>query len=184
MGGFELPVVDVVAIPLADELAGPVQLDDARRARLIGGIGRLGVVGALIAMALGDVDVAVPAEGEHHRLPQQALALGLVPVAAMAGLADGHQELAVRAHLLQRGEAGVDDPDIVLGVHGHAVGLVVMADHIVADAQDQPVVAVIFEELRQAEGLALEHPEIVPGIQRDGGHAAGACGQVDGIGEA
>ena len=50
---------------------------------VLAGSPEIDVIGALVGMALADIDIAVRREGEHHRLPQQPLALGFVPVAAM-----------------------------------------------------------------------------------------------------
>src|SRR5205085_7458625 len=82
MGHGELALADRIAEPLVDELAILVQVQDARGAVIVGGIAAVGVVGALMAMALGDIDVAPGIERDHQGLPQQPLSLGFVPVAA------------------------------------------------------------------------------------------------------
>ena len=69
MGGVELSLSDLVAVPLIDELAVLVEMDDPRGAEVVGRIVRIGVVGALVRMALADIDIAVRRKGDHHRLP-------------------------------------------------------------------------------------------------------------------
>ena len=88
-------------------------------------LARLAVVGALGAVAFADVHVAVARiEGDRDRLPQQALAGFLVPVAAPVPLADRLEQLTVGADLEDDRAAGIGEPDIVLGVDREAVRLV------------------------------------------------------------
>ena len=78
----EVALAGMVAEPLIDELAVLVEVQDARGADVVGR--RLvGVVGALVRVALADIDVAVRREREVQRLPEQPLSLRFVPVAAL-----------------------------------------------------------------------------------------------------
>ena len=69
MNRIEFSLADTVAIPLVDEFAVLIQMDDARRADIVGRIVGIGIIGALVRMTLADIDIAVPSEGDHHRLP-------------------------------------------------------------------------------------------------------------------
>ena len=135
-------------------------------------------------MALGDIDVALGIEADHQRLPQIALPLGFVPIAAVAAHADGHQHLAVGTDLLGGGAGRVGDPKIVLGIDGDAMRLGMMGDHVIADGEQQLALGVPLEQLRPSDGIALQAPEIVLGIGGDGDHAvAFALGRGKRIGE-
>ena len=83
----ELSLSHLVAVPLIDELAVLVEVNDPRGADVVGRVVRIGVVGALVRVPLADVDVAVRSEGDHHRLPEQPLSFGFVPIAPAAALA-------------------------------------------------------------------------------------------------
>src|SRR5205085_5933178 len=98
-----------------------VEAGDARGTRGVPRIARLIVVGAFIAVALADVDVAVGTEGDRDRLPQQALPLALIPVAALAPGTDRLQHSALGADLHADRAAEVADPRIVLRVDVQAV---------------------------------------------------------------
>ena len=109
-------------------------------------------------MAHADIDFALGTEGDHHRLPQQALVLFLDPVAALAALADGEQQLALGRQLLDRRLAGVGDPDIVLGIHRQAMGLFMETDHALGHFQHQLAAGIELEELAHTGGRAFEDP--------------------------
>src|SRR2546427_257263 len=85
MNRIEFSLSDTVAIPLIDEFAGLIEMDDARGANVVGRIARIGVVGALVRVTLADIDIAILSESDHHRLPQQPLPLGFVPISAAIG---------------------------------------------------------------------------------------------------
>src|SRR6185437_16417835 len=91
----ELALADAVAEPLIDELAGPVQVDDAGRTDIAGRISGIGIVRAFIGMAFRDEHIAFAREGDHHGLPQEPLALGFIPVAAAIFDADDLHDFAV-----------------------------------------------------------------------------------------
>ena len=96
----------------------------------------------------------------------------------MAARADGQQELALRADLHHRRAAGIADPHIVVLIDGDAMGLVLMADHILADGADELVVGTELEQLRLSGRIALKGPEIALRIHRDARNAAAAIGHV------
>ena len=121
-------------------------------------------------MTLADIDIAVRSEGDHHRLPQQPLSFGFIPIPPASPLADGQEQLALGTDLHHRGAVRGGDPDIVLGIDGHAVRLVLVADHVVADLQDQLVIRIELEQLRLPGVCALKDPEVsfrVEGDRRD-----------------
>ena len=134
-------------------------------------------------MSLADVDIAVGTEGDHHRLPQQPLTRGLVPIPPTATLPDRQEQLPLRTQLHHRGAMGGSDPDVVLGIDRHAMGLVLIADQFLADTQDEAVVWIELEELRLAGLRALKDPEVVARIKGHGRHPAQAGGQYFRIGE-
>src|SRR4030095_6378553 len=75
MDHADLSLPDAVAVPLIDDPAGLIEVDDARRADGVRRIARVGVVGALVRVLLGDVDVA-GTRGRHvERLPEEPLSL-------------------------------------------------------------------------------------------------------------
>ena len=80
-------------------------------------------------------------------------------------LAYSHEQFAFGAELHHRGAISVGDPDIVFRIDGHAVRLVLMADDVIADLQDQFVVRVELVQLRASRGFSLEDPEVAFGIQ-------------------
>ena len=83
MGAAEFSRSDLVAVPLVDELAVLVEVQDAGGADHV--VGRQAdIVGAFIAMALGDEDVAMGRKSDIQRLPQQSLLFAFVPVATLA----------------------------------------------------------------------------------------------------
>ena len=55
-------------------------MDDARDAEIVGGIIGVGIIGTFVRMTLANIDIAVLSEGDHHRLPQQPLAFGFIPI--------------------------------------------------------------------------------------------------------
>ena len=134
-------------------------------------------------MALADVDVAVRRERDMQRLPEQPLSFGLVPVASLPANADRHQQLALGTDLHHGVAVLVADPDVVLGVDGHAVRLVLVADHVVADGAHELVVLVELEQLRLAGGVALKGEQMAFRIDRDRRDAATAFGQGERVRE-
>src|SRR5262245_54146476 len=116
-----------------------------------------------------------------QRLPQQALSLGFVPVAALPSDANRHQQLALGTELHHRVAVLVADPHVVVGVDRHPVRLVLMADDVVAEGADQLVVLIELEQLRLASGVALEGVEMSLRIDCDRGDAAAALGQRERI---
>jgi len=134
-------------------------------------------------MALADIDVAIGRKGSRDGLPQIVIAFGFVPIAAMALHAEGLQQLSLRADLHHRRAVDVTQPDIIVAIHRHAMGLVLMADHILANSQNQFVVGIELEQLGMARRLALVDPDISFGIDTDRRWPAIARRQMDGIGE-
>ena len=135
-------------------------------------------------MPLGDIDVAVGGEGNHHGLPQQSLSRSFIPIASASRLADCEEQLALRTELHHRGAMRGRDPDVVLGIDRHAVRLVLIADHIRVDLHDEAVVRQIdLEELRLTGLGTLKHPEVVVRIEGHSRHTAQTGGQYVGIGE-
>ena len=88
------------------------------------------------------------------------LALGFVPVAAMAVLSDGFQEFSIRAHFLDHGQVVEADPHVVVRIDGHAMGLASVTDHVFANGADELMVWPVLIQLRRAGGTAFEGPEI------------------------
>ena len=81
-------------------------------------------------MTFADVDVAIRSEGDHHRLPEKPLSFGFIPVSPASRRADGHEQLALGTDLHHGGAVRGGDPDVVLGIDGHAVRLVLITDHV------------------------------------------------------
>ena len=77
-----------------------------------------------------------------------------------------------RAELHHGGAVRVSDPDIVLGIDGHAMRLVLMADHVIADLQDQFVFGIELIKLRTACSFTLKYPKIALRIQSNRGNTA------------
>ena len=134
-------------------------------------------------MPLADIDVAVRREREMQRLPQEPLAPRLVPVAALSPDANRHQEPALRTELHHGVAVLVANPHVVLGVDGHPVRLVLMADHLVANRADQRVVLVELEQLRPALGIPLKGVQMPLRVDRDGRDTAAAFGERKGVRE-
>src|SRR5277367_5010941 len=95
----------------------------------------------------------------------------------MPAHADGLQEFSVRADLLDRGQGRIADPHIVVRIDGHAVRLVRVADHVVADGADELVIRTELIQLRGPGGGALKYPEISFRIEDNRGDTADAFGQ-------
>ena len=123
-------------------------------------------------MTFGDVDIAVRGEGDHHRLPEQPLSFGFVPVPAASALADRHQELPFGTDFHHRRTVRGGNPDIVRGIDRHPVRLVLVADHVGTDLKDQPVIRIELEQLRLSAIGALKGPQISLRVESDGGDAA------------
>src|SRR5438067_121000 len=111
-------------------------------------------------MTLADVNIAVLSEGDHHRLPQQPLSPGFIPISAASPHTDRHEKPPLWAELHHCGAVGVGDPDIVLCIDGHAVRLLLVTDHVIADLQNQFAIRVKLVELRTAGSLPLKDPEV------------------------
>src|SRR6476659_56871 len=101
-------------------------------------------------MALADVDIAVRAESDVQRLPEQALALRLVPIASLPANAERQQQLSLRADLHHRVAVLIADPDVVVCVDGHAVRFVLVAGDVLADRAHELAAEVELEQLRLA----------------------------------
>ena len=172
MGGAEFPLSHFVAVPLVDEFAVLVEMDDSRGADVVRRIIRVGVVRALVRVAPADVHVAVRCEGDHHRLPEKTLSLGFVPIPSAPAFADRHEQLAVPTEFHHGRAIRGGDPDVVLRVDGHAVRFVLVANHIGADLEDQFVIRIELEELRLSGVRTLKDPQVSFRIERDRGHAA------------
>src|SRR5262249_12270075 len=121
-----------------------------------------------------DIDVTIRAESDHHGLPQQALSLRFAPVSASSPDAECQQKLARRTQFHDGRAIRVGDPHIIPGIDSHAVCLLLMADHVIAELQYQFAIRAEFEELRTSRCLALKDPEVALGIQRHGWNATGA----------
>src|SRR5689334_7845751 len=111
-------------------------------------------------MTFADVDIAVLSKGDHQRLPQQSLSLRFIPIAAVSSNSDRHEKLTQRTELHRGGAIGVGNPNIVFSVNGHAVRLLLMTDHIVADLQNEFGFRVELIELRASGSLALKDPQV------------------------
>ena len=123
-------------------------------------------------MTLADVEITVRSERDHHRLPQKPLSVGFIPISSASPFADRHQQLAGRADLHHRGAIRGGDPDVVVCIDGHAVRLVLIADHVWADLKDQVVIRIELEELRLPCVCALKHPQVCFRIEGDRGNTA------------
>src|SRR5580704_11531426 len=127
-------------------------------------------------MPFGNVHIAVRSKGDHHRLPQQQLSFGFIPIAAMPAHTDRLQEFSLRADLLDRGQGRIAYPHIVARIDGHAVRLVRVADHVVADGADELVIRTELIQLCGSGGGALKYPKIsfrIEGNRRDPADALG-----------
>src|SRR6266581_1898016 len=85
------------------------------------------------------------------------------------------------AELHHRVAVLVANPDVVLGVNGHAVRLVLVADDLIADGADQLVILIEVEKLRFAGGVALEGEQVSFRVERDGRDATATSGQRERI---
>src|ERR1700685_1890540 len=128
-------------------------------------------------MPFANVHIAVRSKGEYHRLPQQPLPFGFIPIAAMPAHADRLQEFSVRADLLYGGQGRIAYPHIVVGIDGHAVRLVRVADHVVADGADELAIRTELIQLWGSGGGALKYPKIPFRIERNRRDTADALGQ-------
>src|SRR5262245_60447634 len=111
-------------------------------------------------MTFADVDVAVLSKGDHQRLPQQSLSLGLIPIAPVPSNSDRHEKLTLRTELHHSGAIRVGNPNIVVSVDGHAVRLRLVTDHLIADLQNKFVLRIKLIELQTFGGLALKNPKV------------------------
>jgi hypothetical protein len=89
---------------------------------------------------------------------------------------DGHQELSFGTEFHHGVAVLIADPDVVLCVDGHAVCLVLVADHVVADGADEPVILIKLKQLRFSGGVALKSKEVAFRIDRDCRNTAPAFG--------
>jgi hypothetical protein len=78
----------------------------------------------------------------------------------MSAHADGLEEFSLRADFLYRRATLIANPDVVVGIDCHAVGLVLVADHVIADSANLFVILVEFKELRFSGGIALQDPKL------------------------
>ena len=101
----------------------------------------------------------------------------------MSSRTDGHQKITGRTELHHRGAIRIGNPNVVFGIHSHAVGFVLMADHVIADLQNQFLVRIEFVKLRTSGSFALKHPEIAFRIESDRRHTTCARRQNVRIGE-
>src|SRR6185437_1190374 len=97
MRGIEAGLANSIAIPLIDELAVLVEVNDTRRSLVVGGVGRIHIVRAFIAMTFGDEDVVMGPDRDVQGLPQQPLVPALDPVAPVAALTDRQKQFSLRA---------------------------------------------------------------------------------------
>src|ERR1700730_7701794 len=121
-------------------------------------------------MTLADIDIAVRSKCDHQRLPQKPLSVRFIPIPPVSSHANGHEKLALGTELHHRGAIRVADPDIVLGIDGHAVRLLLVSDHVLAHLKDELVIPVELEELGFSGGGALKGPEVsfrIEGDRRD-----------------
>ena len=174
MGRAEFSLAHLVAVPLIDELAVLVDTDDPRGADIVGGIIGIGIVWTLVGVTLPDVYVAVRSERHHHRLPQKPLSFRFIPIASASPLADRQNWLAVRTDFHHRGSGRRGDPDIVLGIDGHAVRLFLIAEDVLTNLKDDFVIRIELEQLRFSTLGALKDPEVSLRIEGDRRHAAKA----------
>src|SRR6266851_3116079 len=99
-------------------------------------------------MTLADIDITVRSEGDHHRLPEKPLRFGFIPIPPASPLADRQEKLALGAEFHHGGAIRGGNPDIVRGIDGHPVRLVLVAGHVLADLKDQVVIQIELEQLR------------------------------------
>src|SRR5687767_719843 len=118
-------------------------------------------------MPLADVDVTVRSEGDHHRLPEKPLSFGFIPIPSASPYADCHEKLALWTDFHHRGAIRGGDPDVVLCIDGHAMGLVLVADHVGANLKDQFVIRTELEQLRLPRVCTLKDPQVSFRIEGD-----------------
>ena len=73
------------------------------------------------------------------------------------------------------GEIEFEEEGKRIGIHGHAVRLVLIADHVVADLMDELVIRIELEQLRFSGVCALKDPQVslrIEGDCRDTANAA------------
>src|SRR2546428_2475616 len=133
-------------------------------------------------MTLADVDIATGSEGEVERLPEKPLSVGFIPIAPFSPHTEGYEELALGTEFHHGGAIRVADPDVVLCVDCHAVRLVLVADHVIADCAEKLVIRAKLKQLWFPDGIALKDPQVSFRIDRDRRDTAAALGQINGIG--
>src|SRR4029450_2660013 len=106
--------------------------------------------------SLAYINVAIRSESEVEGLPEQTLPLGFIPIPALPPHPDRHQELSFGTALHPRVALLVADPDVALGIDGHAVSLVLVSDHLIANGANQFVILVELEQLRGARDAPLK----------------------------
>src|SRR4029450_13248038 len=117
-------------------------------------------------------NVAIRSESEVDGLPAQTLPLGFIPIPALPPHPNRHQELSFGTELHHGVAVLVADPDVVLGIDGHAVSLVLVSDHLIANGANQFVILVELEQLRVAGGVPLKGEQVSFRIDRERGHNA------------
>src|SRR6266849_363491 len=128
-------------------------------------------------MTLADIDITVRSEGDHHRLPEKPLRFGFIPIPPASPLADRQETLALGTDFHHGGPIRGGNPDIVRGIDGHPVRLVLVAGHVLADLKDQVVIRIELEQLRFPGVCALKGPELSFRVESDRGDTAKAWRQ-------
>ncbi len=168
----ELALSNFVTEPLTEKAAILVETNDSRGTDVVHRIVCICVVGTFIRVSLADIDVAIATERDHHGLPKQALSFRFIPVPSSTALANRQQQLSIVTDLHHRRAVGRRNPDVVVCIDRHAVRLVLIADDIRPDLENQLVAWVELEQLRLSRIGALKHPQIVFRVERNGRHSA------------
>src|SRR5271163_389382 len=111
-------------------------------------------------MTFTDINIAIRREGEVQRLPEKPLSFSFIPISPVSPDTKGHEKLALGTYLLHGGAIRVADPDVVLRVDGHTVGLLLMANDVIADGAYHLVILVELKQLRFSDGIALKDPKL------------------------
>jgi hypothetical protein len=181
MCAIETSLTDMISKPLVHKSAFLIEMNDTRCTLVVRRIWRVDIVGTFLCVTFRNENVAAPSYSDVQWLPEQVLVFAFDPITTMAAFANGHQQLPLRTHFHHHGAIGGRDPEISLRICRHAMSLIEMPKHVIADSQNY---FVIFIELKQrwpADRAALIGPEIAVEIEGYAEHAIAPIRELEGI---
>jgi hypothetical protein len=119
-------------------------------------------------MTHADVDITIRSKSEVQGLPEELLSLRFIPIPSLSLYAERHEELSFGTEFHYGIAILVADPHIVVRIDGHAVRLVLVADHILADRADKLMILVELKQLRFSSRIALKRKEVIFRVDGDG----------------